>query len=77
MSVKWIPGLHGLPKRNGKLKDISGFDAAFFQISPKQAHKMDPGLRMLLEVAYEAIVDSGVYEISTLLNETVLINFPY
>ena len=52
-------GLHGLPKRNGKLKDISTFDARFFNVSPKQADKMDPGLRMLLEVSYEAILDAG------------------
>lgn len=52
-------GLYGLPKRNGKLKDISHFDAAFFGVHPKQAHTMDPQLRLLLEVAYEAILDGG------------------
>ena len=52
-------GLHGLPKRSGKLKDISKFDATFFGVHPKQANGMDPQLRMLLEVTYEAIVDAG------------------
>ena len=52
-------GLYGLPKRNGKLKDISRFDAAFFGVHPKQAHTMDPQLRLMLEIAYEAIVDGG------------------
>ncbi|KAL6094787.1 fasn [Pungitius sinensis] len=56
---RWTPGLHGLPKRNGKLKDISHFDAAFFGVHPKQANTMDPQLRLMLEVAYEAIVDGG------------------
>lgn len=52
-------GLYGLPPRNGKLKDISKFDAAFFGVHPKQANSMDPQLRLLLEVTYEAIVDAG------------------
>ncbi|XP_077184140.1 fatty acid synthase [Paroedura picta] len=56
---RWKPGVYGLPRRNGKLKDISKFDASFFGVHPKQAHTMDPQLRMLLEVSYEAILDSG------------------
>lgn len=53
------PGLYGLPKRNGKLKDISHFDAAFFGVHSKQANTMDPQLRLMMEVAYEAIIDGG------------------
>ena len=56
---RWPPGLHNLPRRNGKLKDLSKFDAEFFRINPAQAHAMDPQLRLLFEVAYEAIVDAG------------------
>lgn len=52
-------GLYGLPRRSGKLKDLSKFDATFFGVHAKQAHTMDPQLRLLLEVAYEAIVDAG------------------
>lgn len=52
-------GLYGLPRRSGKLKDLSRFDASFFGVHPKQAHTMDPQLRLLLEVAYEAILDGG------------------
>lgn len=52
-------GLYGLPRRSGKLKDLSKFDATFFGVHAKQAHTMDPQLRLLLEVAYEAIVDGG------------------
>lgn len=52
-------GLYGLPARSGKLKDLSKFDAMFFGIHAKQAHTMDPQLRLLMEVAYEAIVDGG------------------
>ena len=52
-------GVFGIPKRSGKLKELSAFDAAFFGVSPKQAHMMDPQLRILLEVTHEAIVDAG------------------
>uniref|UniRef100_UPI0037E9BFCC fatty acid synthase n=1 Tax=Semicossyphus pulcher TaxID=241346 RepID=UPI0037E9BFCC len=57
---RWTAGLHGLPKRNGKLKDITKFDASFFGVHAKQANTMDPQLRILLEVAYEAILDGGL-----------------
>ncbi|XP_069728923.1 fatty acid synthase [Phaenicophaeus curvirostris] len=57
---RWKPGIYGLPRRNGKLKDISKFDASFFGVHPKQAETMDPQLRMLLEVSYEALLDAGV-----------------
>ena len=56
---RWPNGLYGLPKRNGTLKDITRFDAQFFGINPKQVDNMDPQLRLLLEVAYEALFDSG------------------
>lgn len=58
-NIVLFAGLYGLPKRNGKLKDISHFDAAFFGVHPKQANSMDPQLRLMLEIAYEAIVDGG------------------
>lgn len=57
---RWEPGLYGLPKRNGKLNDVSHFDAAFFGVHPKQANTMDPQLRIMLEIAYEAILDGGL-----------------
>ncbi|CAH2039961.1 unnamed protein product, partial [Iphiclides podalirius] len=57
---RWTPGLHGLPERNGKLKELSRFDATFFGVHAKQAHLMDPQLRLLLELTHEAIVDAGL-----------------
>ncbi|XP_043200491.1 fatty acid synthase-like [Amphibalanus amphitrite] len=57
---RFTPGVFGLPKRSGKLKDLASFDASFFGVSPKQAHKMDPQLRLLLELTHEAIVDAGI-----------------
>ncbi|CAF1562873.1 unnamed protein product, partial [Rotaria sordida] len=50
---RWPQDQYGLPTRNGKLKEIDRFDAAFFNIHPKRAHNMDPQLRLLLEVTYE------------------------
>lgn len=57
---RWTPGLHGLPERNGKLKDLAHFDATFFGVHAKQAHLMDPQLRLLLELTHETIVDAGL-----------------
>lgn len=57
---RWKAGLYGLPPRCGKLKDLSKFDATFFGVHAKQAHTMDPQLRLLLEVAFEAIMDAGI-----------------
>ena len=57
--VSFSTGIMGLPRRCGKIKDLSKFDAAFFGVHPKQANTMDPQLRMLLEVTYEAITDAG------------------
>ena len=55
---RWSPGLHNLPRRNGKLKEISQFDAELFHFNPSQAHAMDPQLRLLFKVTYEAIIDA-------------------
>ncbi|XP_021932223.1 fatty acid synthase-like isoform X2 [Zootermopsis nevadensis] len=49
-----------LPKRTGKVPNVTKFDASFFGINYKQAHIMDPICRLLLERTYEAIVDAGV-----------------
>lgn len=56
---RWTPGVHGLPRRSGKLPDLAHFDSSFFGVSLRQAHAMDPQLRILLELTYEAIVDAG------------------
>ncbi|KAI6188362.1 Fatty acid synthase [Aphelenchoides besseyi] len=58
--LRWPPGLFDLPKRHGKLKDLKKFDAQFFGVTPKQANFMDPQIRLLLEVAYEAMIDAGL-----------------
>ncbi|XP_054286913.1 fatty acid synthase-like [Macrosteles quadrilineatus] len=57
---RWPSGMYGLPTRTGKLKDLKHFDATFFGVHAKQAHVMDPQLRMLLELTHEAIIDAGI-----------------
>lgn len=57
---RWPNGLHGLPSRTGKIKDLSSFDAVFFGVHAKQATVMDPQLRILLELTHEAIIDAGI-----------------
>lgn len=49
-----------IPKRSGKINRLEKFDATFFGVHYKQAHTMDPQCRMLLEHAYEAVLDAGV-----------------
>ncbi|CAL8122739.1 unnamed protein product [Orchesella dallaii] len=57
---RWTPGLFGLPTRCGKIKELDKFDATFFGVHAKQANLMDPQLRLLLELTYEAIIDAGI-----------------
>lgn len=47
------------PKQSGFIKQMRYFDAAFFNISPREATYLDPQQRKSLEIAWKAIEDAG------------------
>jgi acyl transferase domain-containing protein len=42
------------------LDDITGWDAEFFGLSPREALRMDPHQRLLLELAWEGLENAGL-----------------
>jgi len=60
-------GVLGTPPRNGKIKDLTKFDAPFFGFHGKIANVTDPQLKMILEVTYEALFDAGAQVLLILL----------
>ncbi|MFC0429842.1 type I polyketide synthase [Kutzneria buriramensis] len=47
------------PKTGAFLPDVAGWDAEFFGFPPREALRMDPQQRMLMELAWEAMEDAG------------------
>ncbi len=46
-------------KWGGFINDMAAFDAAFFNISPKEAQYMDPMQRKMLQVVWQTVEDAG------------------
>lgn len=57
-------------RRIGVLSDIAGFEAQFFEISPREAISMDPRQRILLEEMWKALEDAG-YSPQSMQQETI------
>ncbi|GAB0094756.1 Fatty acid synthase [Sergentomyia squamirostris] len=57
---RWRHTYADIPKRFGKINHLEKFDATFFGVHYKQAHTMDPQSRLLVERAYEAVIDAGI-----------------
>ncbi|MFJ8584316.1 SDR family NAD(P)-dependent oxidoreductase [Streptomyces sp. NPDC093595] len=57
----------------GFLPDVTGFDTGYFQrISPREAARMDPQHRLLLEMAVEALDDAGIDQSATAGSDTAV-----
>lgn len=41
-------------------RDMSAFDASFFEIGAQESRAMDPQQRLLLETSYEALENAGL-----------------
>ena len=57
---RWPSCFEGLPPRHGCVHHASHFDAQFFSVLPVQTSCMDAHMRLLLEVAHEALLDAGL-----------------
>ncbi|MEV5829849.1 type I polyketide synthase, partial [Spirillospora sp. NPDC052242] len=53
-------GERDAPRHGGFLDRIDAFDPGFFGISPREAAGMDPQQRLMLELSWEALEDSGI-----------------
>src|SRR5277367_2890830 len=69
-SGRWAAAAYLHPNKNhpgstytfaaGSIGDVSGFDAGFFAISPREAALMDPQQRLLLEMTWETFENAGI-----------------
>ena len=61
-NTRYPDGYLGLPPRQGLMKedDIKRFNPSLFGLNHMQADAMDPALRILLQVSFEAFMDAQI-----------------
>ena len=59
--LRWPYETNGLHKRSGRVENIEKFDASYFNITKDRVNMMDSQTRLLLELAFEAFIDSGKF----------------
>ncbi|MCZ4351949.1 SDR family NAD(P)-dependent oxidoreductase [Roseovarius aestuarii] len=47
-------------RHGGFIDDVTGFDAALFGLSPREADALDPQQRLFLELAWESLENAGI-----------------
>ncbi|WP_406327573.1 type I polyketide synthase [Streptomyces sp. NBC_00203] len=52
--------VNGVTRYGAFLDDIKGFDADFFEVTPREAALMDPQQRIVLELSWEALEHAGI-----------------
>ncbi|WP_433496289.1 type I polyketide synthase [Sphaerimonospora sp. CA-214678] len=57
---EYARALRDVTKHGAFLDDVKGFDADFFDITPREAALMDPQQRIMLELAWEAFEHAGI-----------------
>lgn len=61
-SRRWPLGTYNTPPRLGKAPDFDVFDNTFFSVHGKQAQRMDPQQRKLLEVGPPGVLWPRLFE---------------
>ena len=59
IDISSIKGNPSYVRAAGILDDVELFDAAFFNMNPKEAEFTDPQHRILMEISWEALEDAG------------------
>ncbi|GAT67123.1 beta-ketoacyl synthase [Planomonospora sphaerica] len=57
---EYAAAVREVTRRGSFLDDVRGFDAEFFDITPREAALMDPQQRIVLELCWEALEHAGI-----------------